>query len=115
MSFLNYIEPLLSFYSEISYSHKRKRDLELKLTFYNLKYEKSTTTQSTIIVFWPKLVLELLSFLLPRDNTVKMQHFGSLNSFFGVANQSLLNFQDERRLQEFPKVPGFKILQGWPS
>ena len=51
MSFLNYIEPLLSFYSEISYSHKRKRDLELKLTFYNLKYKKSIKTQSTIIVF----------------------------------------------------------------
>ena len=40
----NYIERLLLVYSEISNGHKHKRDLELKLIFLNLKYEKSTIT-----------------------------------------------------------------------
>ena len=52
ISFLNYIEPSLSAYPEISYGQKRKSELELKLTFFNLKYEKSTQTQSTSIVFF---------------------------------------------------------------
>ena len=70
--FQTFVEASLSALSEISYGHKCKSDLELKPTFFNLKYEKSTKTQCTIIVFWPKAVwLKLLSFLLPRDNTVK--------------------------------------------
>ena len=51
ISFPNYIEPSLSAYPEISYGQKGKSVSELKLTFFNLKYEKSTKTQSTIIIF----------------------------------------------------------------
>ena len=36
-----------------------------------------------------------------------MQHFGSLNSVFSLSDRSILILQDERRLQEFTKVPGF--------
>ena len=38
----------------ISYGHKHKIDLDLKPTFFNLKYEKFTKTQSAIIVFLSK-------------------------------------------------------------
>ena len=107
VSFLNYIELSFSACSWISYGHKRKSDLELKLTFFNLNYKKSTKTKPTVIIFWANPAWELLSFLLPRDNTVQMQHFGSLNSFFSQTDLSLFNFQDERRWQEFPKMPGF--------
>ena len=107
ISFSNYIELSFSSCSEISYGHKRKSDLELKLTFFNLNYEKSTQTHPTVFIFWANPAWELLSFLLPRDNTVQMQHFGSLNSFLGPSDLSLLNFQDERRWQESPKMPGF--------
>ena len=96
-SFPNNIEHLLLAYPEISYGDKRKCELELKLTFFNLKYEKSTKTQSTNIIFWANPACELLSFLLSRYNKVNMQPFGILNSFFSVPDQSLLSFQDERR------------------
>ena len=107
ISFPIYIERSLLANSVISYGHKRKIDLELKLTFFNLNYEKITKNQFTILVFWAKPERELLSFLLPRDYSVKMQHFGSLISFYGLSNWSLLFLQAERRWQEFAKVPRF--------
>ena len=51
ISFQIIIEPSFSAYSEISYGHKRKSDSELKLTFFNLKNEKSTKTLSTLGIF----------------------------------------------------------------
>ena len=49
--------------------------------FFNFKYEKYTKTQSTSIVFEQTQHGNYYLFLLSRYNTVKMQHFGKLNSF----------------------------------
>ena len=40
ISFPNYIECLSSAHSVTRYGHKRKIDLDLKPTFFKLKYEK---------------------------------------------------------------------------